>query len=292
MTDTTQYLTELDAELARAGIHGARRKRIIAEFADHLRCDPDADLGDPVALATQFADELGTSFARTAAFRAFLALAVAGVLVAVRLVALLPLQTVTFGTRDTVALLISAVAGQVALVAGGLGLLRALQLRGRGAIPRQEAAILARRAGVGLAAGAVTIVAFPITQSYQAHPGAVAIGSYPTNLWWPLASAFGLVALALAAPAVVRAARLRPQASGQAGDLLADLGPLRPPAAWISGGSVNRLALAFGAGLAIVVSLTGIAAGDPYDGILRGLLEGGAFLGAYAVLGRYLGIRR
>ena len=73
MTDTTQYLNRLDAELARAGIHGARRKRIIAEFADHLRCDPDADLGDPVALATQFADELGTSFARTAAFRAFLA---------------------------------------------------------------------------------------------------------------------------------------------------------------------------------------------------------------------------
>ena len=145
--------------------------------------------------------------------------------------ALLPLQAVTFGTRDTIALLIAAVAGQVALVAGGLGLLRALQLRGRGAIPRQEAAILARRAGVGLAAGAVTIVAFPITQSYQADPGAVAIGSHPTNLWWPLASAFGLAALALAATAVVRAARLRPQASGQAGDLLADLGPLRPAVA-------------------------------------------------------------
>jgi hypothetical protein len=41
-----------------------------------------------------------------------------------------------------------------------------------------------------------------------------------------------------------------------------------------------------------LVALNGIAAGDPYDGILRGLLEGGAFLGAYAVLGRYLGIRR
>ena len=292
MTDTVQYLTELDAELARAGIRGVRRERIIAEFSDHLGCDPDAELGDPVALAAQFADELGTSFARTAAFRAFLALALAGVLVAVRLVGLLPLRAVTFGTRDTVALLIAAVAGQVALVAGGLGLLRALRLRGRGAIPRHEAAILARRAGVGLAAGAVTIVAFPITQSYQAHPGAVAIGSHPTNLWWPLASAFGLVALTLAALAVVRAARLRPQASGQADDLLADLGPLRPAAARISGGSVNRLALALGAGLAIVVALAGIAAGDPYDGILRGLLEGGAFLGAYAVLGRYLGIRR
>ena len=64
-------------------------------------------------------DELGTSFARTAALRAFLALALAGVLVAVRLVALLPLSAVGFGAGDTVALLISAVAGQVALVAGG-----------------------------------------------------------------------------------------------------------------------------------------------------------------------------
>jgi hypothetical protein len=138
----------------------------------------------------------------------------------------------------------------------------------------------------------VTLVALPITQSYQAHPGAVAIGSHLTNLWWPLASALGLAALALAATAVVRAARLRPQASGHAGDLLADLGPLRPALARISGGSVNRLALALGAGLTVVVALTGIAAGDPYGGILRGLLEGGAFLGAYAVLGRYLGIRR
>jgi hypothetical protein len=292
MTDTVQYLTELDAELARAGIRGVRRERIIAEFSDHLGCDPDADLGDPVVLAAQFADELGTSFARTAAFRAFLALALAGVLVAVRLVALLPLGAAGFGTADAVALLIAAVAGQVALVAGGLGLLRALQLRGRGAIPRQEAVVLARRAGIGLAAGAVTIIAFPFTQTYRAHPGVIAIGGHPPNLWWPVASALGLVALVAAVPAIVRAARLRPQASGQAGDLLADLGPVRPAVARISGGSVNRLALALGAGLAIVVALAGIAAGDPYDGILRGLLEGGAFLGAYAVLGRYLGIRR
>jgi hypothetical protein len=290
MTDTARYLSELDAELARAGIRGGRGKRIVAEFADHLDCDPDADLGDPVALAAQFADELGTSFARTAAFRAFLVLALAGVLVAVRLMALLPLGAVDFGVRDTVALLIAGVAGQLAFAAGGLGLLRALRLRGRRTIPRQEAAVLARRAGIGLAAGAVTIVAFPITQSYRA--GSIAIGGHPTSVWWPLASALGLVAILAAAPAVLRAARLRPTASGEAGDLLVDLGPLAPAAARISGGSVNRLALVLGAGLAIAISIAGIAANDPYDGVLRGLLEGGAFLGCYAVLGRYLAIRR
>ncbi len=292
MTDTSQYLNELEAELARSGIGGARRERIVTEFADHLSCDPDADLGDPATLATRFADELGTSFARTAAFHAFLALALAGTLVAVRAVALLPLDAGGLGTAETVALLISVLAAQVALVAGGLGLLRAHQLRRAGTIPRQEASVLARRAGTGLAAGVVTIVAFPITQIYRAHPGVIAIGSGPTNLWWPLASAAALVALVAAAPAVVRAARLRPQAAGPAGDLLADLGRLQPVAARIAGGSVNRLAFVIGTGLAIVIALAGIVANDPYDGILRGLLEGSAFLGGYAVLGRYLGIRR
>jgi hypothetical protein len=292
MTDTRQYLNDLDAQLAGAGIRGARRKRIVTELADHLSCDPDADLGDPTALATQFSDELGTSFARTAAYQAFSALALAGVLVVVRAVALLPLTATDFGTADTVSLLISVIAAQVALVAGGLGLLRALQLRGRGIVSREEASVLARRAGIGLAAGVVTIVAFPLSQAYRAHPGAVTIASHPTNVWWPLASAAGVVMLLAAAPAVVRAARLRPQTAGPAGDLLADLGPLQPVAARIASGSVNRLALVIAAGLAIVMALAGVAANDPYDGLLRGLLEGGAFLGGYAILGRYLAIRR
>jgi hypothetical protein len=209
----------------------------------------------------------------------------------VRAVALFPIAAGGFGTADTVSLLISAVAGQVAVVAGGLGLLRALQLRGRGTIPRKEATVLARRAGIGLAAGVVTIVALPFSQAYRAHPGVVAIGSHPTNVWWPLASAVGVAMLLAAAPAVVRAARLRPQTAGPAADLLADLGPLHPVGARIAGDSVNRLAFFIAAGLAIVIALAGVAANDPYDGILRGLVESGAFFGGYAVLGRYLAIR-
>ena len=292
MTDTRQYLTDLDAQLARSGIGGARRKRIVTEFADHLSCDPDADLGDPATLATQFADELGTSLARTAAFQAFAALALAGVLVVVRAITLLPLTAGDFGPADTVSLLISAIAAQVALIAGGLGLLRALQLRGRGTIPREEASVLARRAGIGLAAGMVTILAFPLSQADRAHPGAVTIASHPTNVWWPLASAAGVLMLLAAVPAVVRAARLRPQTAGPAGDLLADLGPLHPIAARIANGSVNRLAFMIAVALVFVMALAGFAANDPYDGLLRGLLEGGVFLGGYAVLGRYLAIRR
>jgi hypothetical protein len=291
MSDAKQFLNDLEAEVARSGIRGARRRRIVSEFADHLSCDPDAALGDPGALAGQFADELGTSFARTAAFYAFVALSLAGILVLVRAVALLPLAAGGFGTADTLSLVISALAAQVALIAGGLGLLRALQLRGRDVIPREEAAVLARRAGIGLAAGVVTIVAFPLSQVYRAHAGAVAIGSHPTNVWWPLASAAGVVMLLAAAPAVIRAARLRPQTAGPAGDLLTDLGSLQPAARRISGGSLNRLAFVIAAVLAIGMVLAGVVADDPYDGMLRGVLEGGAFLGGYVVLGRYLGIR-
>jgi hypothetical protein len=292
MSDTTHYLSDLGAELARAGIRGARRKRIVTEFADHLSSDPDADLGAPAALATQFADGLGTSFARKAAYQAFVALAFAGIFVLVRAVVMLPLTADDFGTADTVSLLISALAAQVALAAGGLGLLRARQLRDRDTIPREEASVLARRAGIGLAAGVVTIVAFPLSQAYRAHSGAVSIGSHPMNVWWPLASAAGVVILIVAALAVMRAVRLRPQTAGPAGDLLTDLGPLQPVAARIASGSVNRLALIIAAGIAIVMALAGVVINDLYDGILRGLLEGGAFLGGYAILGRYLAIRR
>jgi hypothetical protein len=291
MTDATRYLDDLDAQLARAGIRGARRNRIVTEFADHFSCDPHADLGDPATIATQFADELGTSFARKAAFQAFVALSLVGILVVVRAVALLPLRAGGFGTADTASLLIAAVAAQVAFVSGGLGLLRALRLRGRGVIPRGEASVLARRAGIGLAAGVVTIVAFPLSQAYRAHPGAVTIASHSTNVWWPLALVAGVIVLVAAAPAVVRAARLRPHTAGPADDLLADLGPLQPVARRIAGGSINRLAFTIAAGIAILMALAGVAANDPYDGVLRGLLESGAFLAAYAVLGRYLAIR-
>lgn len=287
MTEATQYLNDLDAQLVRAGIRGARRKRIVTEFADHLSCDPGADLGDPRALAAQFADELGSSFARTAAFRAFAALALTGALVAARLASFVPLRNTSVGMPlDTAALLVCILAAQVALVAGGLGLVRAVLVRRRSTIPQQEATILARRAGIGLAAGAVAMLAVPL------H-GSTSLGNTTGTPWLAfVAMGVSLGAIALTVPAVIRAARLRPLASGPAGDLLADFGPLQPLATRATGGSVTRLALVAAVALAIVIALAGVAAGDPYDGILRGLLEAGAFLGGYAVLGGYLGIRR
>jgi len=38
-------IDELARELASVGIRGRRRERILTEFADHLTCDPEAQLG-------------------------------------------------------------------------------------------------------------------------------------------------------------------------------------------------------------------------------------------------------
>jgi hypothetical protein len=46
------------------------------------------------------------------------------------------------------------------------------------------------------------------------------------------------------------------------------------------------------AGVALVITLGGVAGSDGYDGALRGLLDALACLGGFALLGRYLGLRR
>jgi hypothetical protein len=159
------YLDTLNAELRRAGISGELRRRIVAEFADHLACDPEADLGAPSAIALQFADELATARARRAAFHAFAALAVAGVLFGAALAAAVALGGVgrlSLSAPATVTLLCAYLAGQIAFVAGGLGLLRGLRFRRDAVISADEAAVLVHRAGVGLVAGVVTMVALPV----------------------------------------------------------------------------------------------------------------------------------
>ncbi len=285
MSDPNGYLETLGAELIRTGIRGSRRQRIITEFADHLGCEPGADLGDPRALATQFADELGTSVATTAALRAFAALALSGIAVVVRVATFRSLADASGQGLDTVGLIVCVLAAQVAFVAGGLGLVRALLVRGSVTIPREEAAILVRRAGIGLAAGALATLAVPLR-------AATSHGHTAGSPWLSIvAMGVGLGAIALATAAIVQAARLRPLTSGPARDLLTDLGPLQPLAVRVTGSSITRLALLSAAGLAVVIAGAGVVTNDPYDGILRGVFEGGAFLAGYAVLGRYLGIR-
>ena len=50
-------------------------------------------------------------------------------------------------------------------------------------------------------------------------------------------------------------------------------------------------ALTVAAALAVIVTVAGVLQSDPYDGAVRGILEGVACLTGFAVLGPYLGLR-
>jgi hypothetical protein len=284
------YLDALDTELTAAGIPASRRHRILAEFTDHLHEDPGAELGAPQDLARQFADELGTSLARIAAFRAFTALALAGIgLVAMFVAAGGHRGLTAYATNRHIPtpgwaapiILIAALTAQVAFVAGTLALLRAWRLRHEHVIGHGDAAVLARRSAIGLVCGALTMAALPAVALAFPH----ATGHTWGVLAWAVAGA-AVVALAGVAPSVFRSARLRPARGGEPADLTADLGPWLP-----SGLTPVRCALLLAAAIVVVAGVQGVVVDDPYDGIARGLADALACLGGFAILGRYLGLR-
>lgn len=281
------YLDSLGNELDAVGIRGRRRARILAEFADHLECDPSASLGEPEQLARQFADELGTSLARRAAFVTFAGLALAAALFAV---GLLRGQGKFFASASSarpvlgdIGVWFTVLGAQVAFVAGSLAALRAFRLRRSTVVSRAEAATILRRTGVGVGAGIVTMVGFGLS--------ALALRHHVAGSWETLAlglSAGGILVLLAVTPAVTTAARVRPTTEGSAGDLYEDFGPLIP-------GQLRRgpwtFAIAVAAAIAVVIALAGVVQSDPFDGILRGLMDGAACLVGFGLLGRYLGLR-
>lgn len=285
-TSADGYTTLLARALARRGVPGAARRRILDEIADHLQCDPAAQLGDPATLADQFADELGTRHARRAAFGAFGALAIAaGLLGAATFLANsgggIAVQINQHASAlGTIGLALVALGAQVAFVSGGLGAVRALRRRRVGVISRSEARVLTRRAAVGLVAGLITMLGLALS--------AVAFKGEITR-WSAMLALAGAGALALAAaiPILVAASRLLPRLDGPAGDLREDLHGLVPvldPGSW-------PFAVLVAGGVGVAVVLAGVAGADPLDGLLRGLLEAGACFAGYVLLGRYLGLR-
>jgi hypothetical protein len=279
------YLHELRRELAAVGIRGALRARILAESEDHLRSDPDGvqRFGTPEEVANAFASELGAHAARRAAIGAFAALGVAGAVYAVSLVGLSFAHRPPPDTWPLAAILafpIVIFAPQVAFVTGSLALVRSLRRREL-VLPTEELRVINRRTGFALLAGLATMAALGLI-AFELRDVA--------DRWWV---SFTLVGSALAASSLVlvavpttKAARLRPRIAGEAGDVFDDLGlgryrehPWRF-AWWV----------AFGVGLA--VWLAGVVQGDPIDGAARGFVEALACLGGFAVLGRFLGLRR
>jgi hypothetical protein len=278
------WLEELRRELDEVGVPARRQARISAELEDHLRCDPTAAdrLGEPGELARRFADEVGTTLTRRAAFGVFAALAPLGLLFGVLFVSL---GAAGFGTADPTFVGPAVILGtQIAFVGGILALLRAWPLRRARAIPAAQAKVLLRRSGLGLAGGALTVAGIAVG-AWQA-PAHVAA-------WFPplaySTAAVGIVTLTFAGVTLARAVRLQPVEAGAAtGDLESDLGPLVPAPL---GGNPWRLAAAIAAAVAACIAAAGVVQADPIDGLARALTDALACLAGFALLGRWLGLR-
>lgn len=250
------YVDELSRELGAVGIRGGLRRRILAEADDHLRSGGETTrFGAPREIAERFAAELAPSVSRRGAYTAFAALAAAGGVYAAAFLSI--------GTPSGLGMLpaaVAIVAPQVAFVCGSLALLRAVRRPG-------DAGVVGRRAAVAILSGLAAVA----SAAYLAEATAISAA----------AGAAGLLLLA-AAPRTLAAARLRAPGA-VVGDLRDDLGLGIEP--W-------RLARLVAAGCGLVVLLAGIAASDPYDGLVRAVAESLACLGGFWALGRVIGLRR
>jgi hypothetical protein len=275
------YLAELQRELARVGIRGRLRRRILDEAADHLAEGEQAEFGDPRALAQLFADELATHETTKVAFVAFAALAAAGAAFAAAWLGIALQGWPDFGSGAFLPLgLLTGIAmlvcSQVAFAAGLLALLRAWRLRHTRAAPAAEIAVLARRTNTALACGATAVLAIG-TFALDNH-AAFARSYVLATVTGSLAL---VVPLAAAAFASRRAAAVRSGVPGGPGDLFDDLPVSLPRHAW-------RFCLA----VAAVAALATFAAGGLDEGPRNAVAEGMLVVGCFAALGRRLGIRR
>jgi hypothetical protein len=282
------YPDELARELAAVGIRGRLRHRILAEVSDHLQCDPQAALGSPDALARRFADELGTARTQRAVWTGFAALALAGLLVAAAFVTSGPVGffgqhgRFPMSTATEVGAFLTVVGGQVAFAAGMLALLGAWT-RSRGRLfARSEAMVLHRRIGVAIACGLVGLAGLALLGIGRPH-----LGSHAWTTFMVVAAGVGAAGLLASVPALVGAVSVRPAASGDTGGIFEDLGPLTPR---VLRGHPWWFALLVAGGLGVAMAALGVVQDDPFDGILRGLLESAMCLGGFVLLGPFLGL--
>jgi hypothetical protein len=264
-------IDELERELASVGIRGRRRERILAEFADHLACDPGAQLGDPRELAAEFANDLAGDSARQTAFAAFVSLAAVAFAVGVPQLTLPTVPDIAGGRSlwlvglATLAMVIGA---QVAFAAGCLAALRAARLAGP-----QDVPLVRRRIAVALAAGAAT---------------AAGSALYAVNFWGVVPDWWAVLAVAAAAAAAVPLAASA-IAQARAGGIVvsgttpprgldADLGPLARP--WLIGTA---------AALAMLVA-TSVLESSVLAGAIRAAFEAALFAVCFVAFRRRLAL--
>ena len=274
------YLSELRAELRSFGFGRRLVERVVAEVEDHLRCDPQAELGLPKLVAERFALELGAARTRVAARASFGSLALAALILLgeARAIGAAGGYPPSAAQPWTVGLsgLGMVAFGQIAFVAGVLTLVRGLRRDPSGADLR----LVHRRAFVALAAGALT------SGSLLLH----ALELRPMPSWWTrlavAGAAVSFVPLAAAAVALVRAVRIAPAPIGAAIGLSGDLPrPLQRHAAGVLV-SLGLLAAGFVTVSGAVFESSGV------EGLVRGAIESVGLLAGVVVLGRGLGLRR
>jgi hypothetical protein len=261
-------IESLASELAAVGIRGRHRDRILAEFGDHLACDPEADLGDPQTLAQEFADDLARDTTRRAAFWTFGALVLVAVAVAVPQLASPTIPDIAAGRSLWIAVpatLALVIGSQVAFAAGCLAGLRALRRP-------QDVGIVRRRTVAAIGAGALTAAG-------SALSAANFWGVVPH--WWCVLAVTAAVAavLSLAAPALA-CRRVRPirVSYGGTDGLSADLGPLAHPL-------LIGAAATFG-----MLAVTSLAERSLLEGALRAGFEAMAFAVCLVALRRPLAL--
>lgn len=291
MSTVERYVERLGHELEAVGIPGRLRRRILAEVEDHLGSDPAAleRFGEAQDVACQFGDELGTASSLRGAVRAFGALAVAGLLYGAAFVSMgqagsPDLLSGEFPALGVAAAVMLILAPQVAFVAGSLAFVRALRRRGARVCPAAEVDLLNRRTGVALMSGLATMAALALyATEFHAH-----LAGWWTTLALTGSGLAGIVLIA-AAGHTLATARVRPTRAGPPGDLFDDLGTVTPA-------RLRDRPWMFASVVAAVVAgatfLDGVVAADEFDGALRAVLEAAACLTGFAVLGRYLGLRR
>ncbi len=277
------YLDRLGAELARVGIHGRLRTRILAEAADHLAEGDESRFGDPAELAQRFADELATDRSRRAAFASFaaLGLAAAGFAAAWILTVTRPGGSADILSAEWAPLGVLAAVGmivfpQVSFAAGSLALLRAVRRRSECRLPGAEVGLLLTRTRVALAFGGLTLASVAL---YAFEFRASLPAGYGT--WVPVAAVMLETPLVAAALVAGRAAAVRSSVPGEAGDVFDDLPLPLPRQPWLLCG-----------GTAAVLAVALLAAAPGHEGIRNAVAEVVFLVVGFLALGKRLGLRR
>jgi hypothetical protein len=284
------WLDDFEDELVKRRVRPASRERLRHELADHIACEQGAPtrLGDPRAIAGQYADELSSDDARRGSLGIFAALALTG---GALLVQQLTLGRIGYPGFDhgystvlaLVAILAMVLGSQVALVCGCLAGWRAVRRRAVAVLPAAEIALLHRRAAIAVAAGAVTATGMMLYM--------VDFVDVLPALWLVLSGtlcASATAALAIAWRGQARGAATVALAAGPAGDVFDDVPPLRA----LRDHPLGLWALATLAVGGFVTLFEWHAERALAEGLQRGGFEALALGVCFALFGRAIGARR